>query len=30
MPLAEAVQAVRDGTITDGKSAVALLLAADL
>ncbi len=27
MPLAEAVRAVRDGRITDGKSAVALLLA---
>ena len=27
MPLAEAVEAVRDGRITDGKSAVALLLA---
>jgi ADP-ribose pyrophosphatase len=30
MPLAEAVRAVREGRITDGKSAVALLLAADL
>jgi 8-oxo-dGTP pyrophosphatase MutT (NUDIX family) len=28
MPLADAIQAVRDGDITDGKSAVALLLAA--
>ena len=28
MPLTEAVRAVRDGRITDGKSAVALLLAA--